>query len=127
MLFVIKCPQDRQKVLDYIGRLPERTLGWKIEVLAIRHSRSISQNRYAWYIFNLIATDTGETAQRVHDYFCQKFLTEETEIFGKTQKITKGTSALDTKQFENFMLNVRTSAQEELNIFCPLPGEIILE
>lgn len=127
MLFVIKKSSDKEKVISYLNRLPDRELGYKIDIQFIRHSRSINQNKYSWFIWDLIAQETGENAQRVHDFYCQKFLTEEIEIFGKIQKITKGTSELNTKEMEEFMLEVRTDASVELNVFCPLPNECILE
>ena len=125
MLFILKTEIDRNKIISYLKRLPTKDLlGYKINIQSIRHTRSLNQNKYMWFIFDMIATETGEDRQRVHDYYCQKFLTEEIKIFDKIQKIIKGTSQLNTKQFEDFMLKVRTDASTELSVFCPLPNEV---
>ncbi len=127
MLFVIKSPDHQEKVLAYIKRLPITPLGWRLLIEKIRNVRSSNQRKYMWYIFELIAKETDNDKQVIHDYYCQKFLTTEVEIFGKLQKITRGTSQLNTKEQETFMLEVRTDAQTALGIFCPLPREIIYE
>jgi hypothetical protein len=127
VLFVIKKPTDREKVIAYLTRLPITPLGWRLLIEKIRNVRSTNQRKYMWYIFELIAKETDNDKQVIHDYYCQKFLTVEIEIFGKMQKITRGTSQLNTKEQETFMLEVRTDAQSELNIFCPLPNETIYE
>jgi hypothetical protein len=74
----------------------------------------------------MVSEETGQNKDDVHDFYCQKFLSQSKEVFGE-KVLTRGTSKLSTVDFEKFMLNVRTHAQQELSIFIPLPGEIIYE
>jgi len=126
MLYKIRTTQDKTKAIEYIQRLPGRELGWKLNILPITKSRSGCQNSYMWYVFELISKETGQSKDDIHDFYCQKFLSHNKELFGETI-LKSGTSELDTRQFEEFMTNVRQHAQEFLNIFVPLPNEVIYD
>jgi len=127
MDFVIRNPEDKEKLFLYLNRLPYTVNGWKLKIETIKKNRSNNQNRYMWYCFELIANETGEDRQRIHDYYVALFLTEKTIIFGTEIIISKGTSKLKTVEFEDFMQKVRLDAQEELSIIIPLPNEIIYD
>ncbi len=127
MNYIIRTTEHKGIVKGYIDRLPDRALGYKILIEPIRQTRSMNQNNYMWYIFEMIAEHTGEDKNRIHDYYIQKFLTIEREIFGQKYSFIRGTSGLNTKEFEDFMTKVRQDAQDELKICCPLPNELIEE
>ena len=103
-----------------------REKGYKILIESITQARSGNQNRYMWYVWELIADETGNSKEDVHEFYVNKFLKTEKVIFGETV-IYAGTSKLNTKEFEAFMVKVRQHAQEFLNIFVPLPNEVIYE
>lgn len=126
MLLKIYSQSDKDKIKSYIERLPLREKGYKILIESITQARSNNQNRYMWYVFNLIALETGNSKDDIHDFYVQKFLKIEKEILGE-KVMFFGTSKLDTKQFEEFMTSVREHAQEFLNILVPLPNEVIYE
>jgi len=126
MLLKIYSQSDKDKIKSYIERLPLREKGYKILIESITQARSGNQNRYMWYVFKLISDETGQNKDDVHNFYVQKFIGKYKEVFGEVIS-TGNTSKLDTKQFEEFMKNVREHAQEFLNILVPLPNEVIYE
>lgn len=93
--------------------------------------RSNPQNKYYWgCVVDILSNETGYTKTEIHDIIKYKFLSE-THIY-KSQKsqveeirITKSTTALDTKEFEELMSDIRVWASTRLGIFIPQPNEVI--
>ena len=123
MDFVIKTPEHKEKVISYIKRLPDKPYKAKIE--PIKGQRSNQQNRYAHYVFNLIAEETGEFMPNVKWFYKQLFLTVSEKIFNKEIERVRSTTELTTLEQEDFMTKVRVHASFELNMFVPLPNEVI--
>jgi beta-glucosidase/6-phospho-beta-glucosidase/beta-galactosidase len=124
VLFVIKKPADREKVIAYLTRLPDRELGYKIDIQSIRHSRSIPQNKYYWKIIvNMLGDELGYSPEEMHDALRIKFLTIHSESLPTVQSTTK----LTTKEFEEYTSKIREWASLELGVCIPLPNETILE
>jgi len=125
MLFVLKNPEHKQKVLDYIGRLPDRPLGYKLSIEFIRNSRSCNQRKYMWFTFAFIGTELDERKEDVYWYYVNKFLLEEVEIMGKKIMRPRETKTLNTMEQEIFMRQVREDVFNNFNIFCLLPNEVV--
>jgi len=123
MDFIIKTPEHKDKVISYIKRLPDKPYMAKIE--PIKGQRSSQQNRYAHYVFNLIAEETGEFMLNVKWFYKQLFLTVSEKIFDKEIERVRSTTELTTLEQEHFMTQVRVHASFELNMFVPLPNEVI--
>lgn len=127
MDFILKIPEHKEKIIAYIKRLPLEKNNYKAKIEAIKDQRSIQQNRYMHYVFNLIAEESGEFMPSVKWYYKKMFLTIIEEIFGEEIERVKSTTELTTLQQEDFMTKVRTHASIERNIFVPLPNEVIYE
>ena len=57
--------------------------------------RSLRQNRYLWLFYQVIADETGHTAEEVHEFAKEHCLpVKEIEMFGKKTKIHKTTTTL---------------------------------
>ena len=125
MDFIIKTPEHKDKVISYIKRLPNKPYKAKIE--PIKGQRSNNQNRYQHFVFNMIAEETGEFMPNVKWYYRQLFLTVSEKIFDKEIERVRSTTELTTLEQEDFMTKVRTHASFELNMFVPLPNEVIYD
>jgi len=123
MDFIIKTPEHKEKVISYIKRLPDKPFKAKIE--PIKGQRSNAQNRYSHYVFNLIAEETGEFMLNVKWFYKQLFLTVSEKIFDQEVERVRSTTELSTLEQEDFMTKVRVHASFELNMFVPLPNEVI--
>lgn len=77
-------------------------------------TRSLPQNNYMHYVFDLIAKELGYEMADMKGYY-------------KLLHGIKKTSELTTVEQEDFMSKVRIHAQTEFNILVPLPNEIIYE
>lgn len=122
MIFIIKKPIDKEKVIAYLQRLPERELGYKLFIKTIRHSRSISQNNYYWgVVIKIVGDELGYLPEEIHDALRIKFLTIHTDKL----PTVKSTVKLSTKEFEEYLEKIRRWASEELSICLPLPNEVI--
>ena len=95
--------------------------------------RSIPQNNYYWgVIVTTLFEELGHeySLGDIHEMLKHKFLTEYHVIKGKKGEaielpISKSTTDLDTKQWEEYMSQIRTWASAELSIWLPEPNEEI--
>lgn len=98
-----------------------------------RSTRSNHQNRYYHGVVLKVFenSEVGYTAGEWHEILKHKFLKEWRTI--KTKKgpeeieITRSTTDLNTKQFEEFMTQVRQWASIELGLWVPEPNEAPME
>ncbi len=127
MDFIIKTYDHKEKVIAYIQRLPLDKNNYKAKIEAIKGKRSNQQNRYAHFVFNMIAEETGEFMPNVKWFYRQLFLTVVEKIFDKEIERVRSTTELTTLEQEDFMTKVRTHAGTELNMFIPLPNEVIYD
>ena len=125
MDFIIKTYDHREKVISYIQRLPLDKNNYKAKIEVIKGQRSNQQNRYAHFVFNMIAEETGEFMPNVKWFYRQLFLTVVEKIFDKEIERVRSTIELTTLEQEDFMTKVRMHASTELNMFVPLPNEVI--
>jgi hypothetical protein len=92
-----------------------------------RGKRSDAQNRYYWgIVMKLISDTTGYTPEEVHEFLKEKFLTDKKHIVigGEERDIEKATTTrLTTKEFEEYIENIRAFASMELQINVPSPNE----
>ena len=94
--------------------------------------RSNPQNRYYWgVVVSLISDSIGYTRDEVHEMLKHKFLTSMESIKNTRTGISylipkeKSTTQLDTKEWEQFMSEIREWSSMALNIFIPEPNEEI--
>jgi hypothetical protein len=89
-------------------------------------SRSDNQNKYYWgVILTMIAAETGNSTEDLHDVFREMFLPRSyVSLAGKEVQVRKSTAILDTFMFEGYLEQIRAFAAAELNMTIPLPDEI---
>jgi hypothetical protein len=66
--------------------------------------RSSTQNNYYWTYLGVIAQDTGDTANDLHEFFKRKLLPPQfIKVRGEEMKIPASTTDLDKGQFTEYL------------------------
>lgn len=86
-----------------------------------RKRRSNLQNNYFHQLCRMISDHTGDHHESIKEDLKEAFLGVVDEQTGEIK--VRGTHELDTQEFEDFLLRVRTWAAQFLGINLPLPGE----
>jgi hypothetical protein len=95
-----------------------------IEYKPFRKARSLPQNKLMWAFFRCIKEETGNDVDVLYEFFCEKYLPwSEKEIFGNGVRMVGGTSALNTKEFTDFLENIRVFCAVDLGITLPNPED----
>lgn len=87
--------------------------------------RSPNQNRFYWWVFLPVLTETGYTVEELHELFKKMFLSKTkrlTKLGRKTITITKSTAELSTIEWEDFIQKIRDFIQP-LGYILPIPNE----
>jgi len=90
-----------------------------------KKKRSLQQNAYYWGVVVqkiIEAHDDQYKPYQIHEWLKRQFLAEIIELRGVIHEIGSSTAVLSTKQFEEFMSNVRMWAAEN-GIDIPEPNE----
>lgn len=124
MIIKINHPSDKQKVIDYIRKLPDKKFIAKIE--RAKEIRSMSQNKLYWMWLSCIQADTGNFREDLHEEFSRMFLPKVTRIY-RDEEIEKpiSTTKLDTKQFTDYLDRVQQFASVEFGCILPNPEDLI--
>jgi len=118
MILRINYPSDKQKVIEYISKLPDKKYIVKIELK--REQRSPAQNRVYWLWIACICEETGNSKAKVHSELGSYFLPQ---IEGKIGFEPVSTTILDTAQFKKYLDEVNLWANEFLGIILPNPED----
>jgi hypothetical protein len=100
---------------------------------AFKQSRSNNQNRYYWgVVVELLSEHTGFDREDVHEILKHRFLRRTVWVHTKhgTQEqniITKSTTGMTTKAFEDYLSDIRRWASAELGVYLPEPNEELQE
>jgi len=125
MKFVIKDKRDKQSLFSYLKELENDYI---VSVKKQRNTRSNMQNSYYWKcIVQGLAEELGYFPNEMHDALRVKFLSEYEMISFNDNQIAinkiGSTTALNTKQFEQYTEQVRVWALTDLGIRLMLPNE----
>jgi len=103
-----------------IDKLSNKDGVFFVDIRESRNSRSLQQNRYYWgVVLKALSDDTGYTAEEMHQLMAEKFLSYE-----KGEHVfVRSTTSLNTKEFEEYLSQIRLFANTELGIFIPEPNE----
>ena len=86
--------------------------------------RSIQQNKYLWgVVYGMVSEETGHSDEEIHEIFKVLFLSKYVEIAGKEMRITRSTTELDTKEFDEYCESIRMWCAQNLGLSIPEPGE----
>ena len=125
MKFVIKDKRDKQSLFSYLKELENDYI---VSVKKQRNTRSNMQNSYYWKcIVQGLAEELGYFPNEMHDALRAKFLSEYEMISYNDNQIAinkiGSTTALNTKQFEQYTEQIRVWALTDLGIRLMLPNE----
>ena len=125
MKFVIKDNKDKQSLFSYLKELENDYI---VSVKKQRNTRSNMQNSYYWKcIIQGLAEELGYFPNEMHDALRAKFLSEYEMISINDNQIAinkiGSTTALNTKQFEQYTEQIRVWALTDLGIRLMLPNE----
>ena len=125
MKFVIKDKRDKQSLFSYLKELENDYI---VSVKKQRNTRSNMQNSYYWKcIVQGLAEELGYFPNEMHDALRAKFLSEYEMISFNDNQIAinkiGSTTALNTKQFEQYTDQIRVWALTDLGIRLMLPNE----
>ena len=123
MILKIRHPNDKAKVLDYIGKLPDSKL-YDISVNIFNPKRTVSQNALYWAHISCIADYCGNSKEYTHKAMGLKFLPC---IDGKLGKEPISTTTLDTKQMVTYMDEIRLFAAEFFGLRLLTPEDLAFE
>jgi len=121
------CVKNGSFIPDNIVRYKQRLLeleGKQVNMSLVRYrdNRSNNQNKYYWgVIIPMIANHCGymrDDYESLSDVLKRKFLGTKGKL-----EIAVSSASLNTKEFEEYMSNVRNWASIELSLYLPLPNE----
>lgn len=90
--------------------------------------RSLEENNYYWgVIVKMLADETGNDPETIHEVIKYKFLVKEFELKGRKFTGAASTAGLSTIEFEDLCSRIRMWASAELSIYLPSPNESPLD
>lgn len=100
----------------------------KCGYVEFKKERSNFQNRYYWGVaIDLLSEHTGSTPEEVHSILKTRFLKSfkliDTKLGMVEIEYVRSTSNLTTKEFEEYLSQVRIWASSELSVWIPEPNE----
>jgi len=115
---------EKVKFAQLVKKLEGKLIDLAIE--PYKEIRTLSQNKYYWGVVLAELSDfTGFTDEELHLFFKKKFLPTKKMKLGKySTEIPQSSTQLSTKEFVDYVDRARQFAQEELDCFIPLPGDM---
>lgn len=98
----------------------------------LKKGRSNEQNRYYWGVcIALLSEHTGFDREEMHEILKRRFLRHTVWVHHKDGiqeqvVISKTTTKLTTKQFEEFLTGIRQWSAQDLGVVLPEPNEILV-
>lgn len=113
----------------------ERHINWlrnghyELKIAKKVKRRSLPQNRLMWMWFACISSETGQSADDIHDYYALKFIPRFITSLetGIEVRVPGKTSTLTTEAFTEFLNQVQADAATELGITLPSPDDLAWE
>jgi len=119
---LISTEEERKEFIQLISEV-SLDKPFVAEFKQFRKCRSLAQNRLMWMWLRCIADETGNDVESLHQHFCEKFVGWTfVKVFGQYHREAKGTSELNTKEFDTLLENIRMNMQE-YEIYLSLPDE----
>jgi hypothetical protein len=111
-------PAQKETVSRYLA-----TRDGKAVVLKLArpvNSRSTQQNRQYWVWLAIIASDTGNNPEDLHEHFKGQFLPRRfVTLAGKEMEVAKTTTSLSVEEFSRYLEQLAAFAATELGIQLP--------
>lgn len=118
----------RDKVVEYINRLPDNGKQWDVSITPHRIKRTVLQNSLYWLWVGLVAKDTGNLPDVIHEVFKEMFLDGQVVELGEVEVVVRpSTTKLDTRQFMLYLERIEAWVTSELGIVLPHPEDAFWE
>ena len=108
---------NRKLFDNYLLNLEDKHVDLSVKLPS--KDRSNNQNRYYWgIVVDIIGKELGYTADETHEALKMKFLLDRR---GKIPTV-RSTTVLSTKEFEDYLEDIKRWAAEFLNVVLPDPN-----
>ena len=116
---IIRDATERNLVRDTIACL-DLSQPWAVTIEPYKERRTLNQNALYWKWVGIIAQDTGNDPDAVHEALKQRFLVPVVITFMGDKIPYRSTARLNTGEMSNYMDRVHALASE-MGIVLPLP------
>lgn len=121
--YIIRSVEQRDAIAALVGKLdPEKV--WSITVEPYRKKRTNSQGALYFKWVGIIARETGNSQDDVHEALKAKFCPPRTVTLGDEERHIRTTTKLSTAEMSAYMESVQAFAASELAILLPIPEEL---
>ena len=121
--FIVADERGRQRAIAVLGTL-SLDKPWSVLIEPYKRSRTLNQNALYHKWVGIIADDTGNSHDAVHEALKQEFLPPRTvEMGGKVRQYRPSTTALTSDEMAAYMNHVYAWAGSELGIILPVPED----
>ena len=124
MYFVTRDNEVKQRCMEHIQALDGV---YRVTIEPYKKDRSKAQNSLMWMWLGIIANDTGNSPESLHEIFKMKFLgTEKINSLGYSIEIPKSTTKLTTQEFTDYLDKIEGLALS-IDIRLPHPADLYYE
>ena len=124
MYYVLKNDDVKKSCTDHIQSLDGV---YRVIIEPYKKDRTKAQNRLYWLWLGIIAADTGNSPENLHEVLKLKFLgTEKIQSLGYLIEIPKSTTKLTTQEFTDYLDKIEALALS-IDIRLPHPAELYYE
>jgi hypothetical protein len=121
MVYLCRDSATLSQAREAVARLScDKGQVWRVEVKRHRKMRSVAQNRLLRMYEGVVARETGQDADDVHEFVVASWCPRKTI---ETREIHVRTHRLNTKEMTTVIDSFRLWAAEILGITLPLPAE----
>lgn len=121
--YIIRDETMRQRVSDLVDAL-DLTKPWSVTIEPYKKKRSLSQNALYWKWVGIIADETGNDNDDIHEAFKGMFLTPRAVQIGIESREIRSTVKQNTDEMKTYMDKVYAYATSQLGILLPIPEEL---
>jgi len=104
---------NQEEYIEYFNNIKD----WQYVIKKKVKSRTNQQNNYLWWLYGIIEKETGQDSETIHEKMKQKFLYIKWEWL--SLPYCRSTAKLTTKEFSDFIENMRNFFAELLWIQLP--------
>ena len=120
--YIIRDDKGRRCAIDALFAL-DLSKPWAVTIEPHKERRSLNQNSLMWKWIGIIAQETGNDPDVVHETLKQKFLVpEEISVMGE-KMLYRSTARLDTKGMTEYLDKVYAFSHQDLGISLPVPED----
>lgn len=121
--YLIRDEAMRQRVSDLIDGL-DLSKPWSVTIEPHKKKRSLSQNALYWRWVGIIADNTGNDNDDVHEALKGMYLAPRSVEMGSERREIRSTAKQTTDEMKAYMDKVYAFATSQLGILLPIPEEL---